>query len=226
MSSRKKTSQPTSGTTLREFLELLERYSRLLAEFRETPRGEVIRRWELNKWAEECRERIKRSASAERLHLLWELDGVGLENAGALLAWVRKKRATLCLQRTESEVDRWTIKELAAAIGTLKQETGGQGDTETSKRTINSLDNIPPLDQTDVEMLLFLEDKYPATVIQTEMEQIGIGTRKVLSKRLNVLRKYGYVERPKGERRGERLTPLGLALADKLQKKQQVNAKH
>jgi hypothetical protein len=131
MSSRKN----DTPTTLKEFLDLLERYSRVLAEFRETPRGEVIRRWELNKWAEECREKITRSAEGEKLHLLWELEGIGLENPDALLTCVRKWRAALCPKRTESEVNGLSLKDFVAETNKdRKNPSGGDSSPPTDGR--------------------------------------------------------------------------------------------
>jgi hypothetical protein len=91
---------------------------------------------------------------------------------------------------------------------------------ETLWHTFNNLqqgrmDPVPPplaLQDADWQILEALAAVHPGTMHQIDLEARIEVARRTIGPRLERLRTWGLVSRPRGERGGEQITPLGLAL--------------
>jgi hypothetical protein len=79
-------------------------------------------------------------------------------------------------------------------------------------KTTDGDGQAPPLTGDDAKVLETLKSRYPRTMLQCDLEQTTDISRRSIGRRLKLLRHWGLVDRPRGERQGHAITLLGLAL--------------
>ena len=94
-------------------------------------------------------------------------------------------------------------------------EQNGEQPGRSAAKDGEELQTPPALTQKHFDILTVLQLEFPRTVLQNDIVTAAFFDRKSVGTYMSELRRWGYIERPRGPREGDRITKAGLALLKK-----------